>query len=347
MVDYYPLGGQRRINEIVYAGSHDAAITKGGGNAKTQGLNIGDQANAGVRIFDLRIAGHAKKLGIGGAKLQAFHADPAFQKSTGRAGGLDTTRLLAGTWGMNLDAILAQATAFVTGSNEFLILKFDKCTNWGAIADECRQVCGNALYDRARNLNLVTQDDLKGKVVALFADKAFQALGNKTGIHGFKNLAGGGAYDANYDGLQYHGKGGTSAAKPSHYIQENYDKQKALMKTAASGNPDVVGMMYWTTTGLFGDIKKRNRKMWKDRKRPMLEQLFQDGMGDEINDRIPNGLDAGAPANAGVCRRFIPNFVMVDFADVDKCRYIYELNALTNTELAQVMAGLADDASDA
>ena len=56
MITYYELGASKQLNEIVVAGSHDAGITSGGTNVKTQALDIGEQAQAGVRVFDLRIA---------------------------------------------------------------------------------------------------------------------------------------------------------------------------------------------------------------------------------------------------------------------------------------------------
>ena len=56
MITYYELGPDKQLNEIVVAGSHDAGITSGGGNVRTQALEIGDQAKAGLRVFDLLIA---------------------------------------------------------------------------------------------------------------------------------------------------------------------------------------------------------------------------------------------------------------------------------------------------
>lgn len=41
----------RAINELVFAGTHDAGINKGSGNEKTQDLDIGGQAAAGDRIL--------------------------------------------------------------------------------------------------------------------------------------------------------------------------------------------------------------------------------------------------------------------------------------------------------
>ena len=72
MIQYYKLGAEKRLNEIVMAGTHDAGITKGKWNAKTQKLNIRGQADAGVRIFDLRIAGSAAPV-FGDVKLKTYH----------------------------------------------------------------------------------------------------------------------------------------------------------------------------------------------------------------------------------------------------------------------------------
>jgi hypothetical protein len=67
----------KRLNEIVMAGSHDAGIASGAANAKTQSLDIFLQATAGVRLFDLRIA--ARTVSSGGvlgkeAQMKAYHA---------------------------------------------------------------------------------------------------------------------------------------------------------------------------------------------------------------------------------------------------------------------------------
>ena len=55
-IKYYDLGGLKKLHEIVMVGTHDAAITRGHGNVQTQTLNVLQQATAGVRFFDLRIA---------------------------------------------------------------------------------------------------------------------------------------------------------------------------------------------------------------------------------------------------------------------------------------------------
>lgn len=51
--------GDRLLNQIVMAGSHDAGIDTGKKNVKTQDVNLLNQAIYGVRVFDLRVKGHA------------------------------------------------------------------------------------------------------------------------------------------------------------------------------------------------------------------------------------------------------------------------------------------------
>jgi hypothetical protein len=75
MIKYSKLGTDKQLNQIVMAGSHDAGITGGMWNVKTQSLNIGEQAAAGVRVFDLRIAAQNTSILGNGSKveLKAYH----------------------------------------------------------------------------------------------------------------------------------------------------------------------------------------------------------------------------------------------------------------------------------
>lgn len=82
MINYYELGPDKCLNEVVMAGSHDAGITSGGSNSQTQSVDIHGQATAGVRIFDLRIPAATVAETTGGTKnaeLKSFHADSRFQ----------------------------------------------------------------------------------------------------------------------------------------------------------------------------------------------------------------------------------------------------------------------------
>jgi hypothetical protein len=349
MVEYYQqLGAYRRLNEIVFAGSHDAGITGGGGNEKTQNLDILGQARAGVRIFDLRIAGaRAKVDGHRAVELKAYHGGPSKKEVVRRVVGMEgkknVTRSVMkfGTWGVGLQQMLKGALAFVQEkTNEFLILKFDKCINWDLIAEMCVDELGDALYREAGNLNKKTLEQLRGKVIVLFTpggqaaiDDQFRGTG---GILGIKNLYGNGqVYDKTYNGLQYYGKGGTdlTTAGKGRSIQENYVKQLRLMQGGAVLNRNVMGMMYWTTTGVAGSIENRNKKMWEPKHRQELRDLWQAGMGTAVKARAPEGIDPDTIAGGAIFKRFLPNIIMIDFASPNKCRTIFRLNQLIPTDL--------------
>jgi hypothetical protein len=339
-INYYQLGPGKRLNEIVMAGSHDAGITKGLGYAKTQSNGIYDQALAGVRVFDIRVSG---QLGIFQNKvtLATYHCEkPNNVPVSMKVKHLYRPKqevvksdLGGGVWGQKLKDILDDAAAFVhQNRTEFLILKFDKCSNWEQIAEMCVLELHHRLYKGAGNLNLKTLDDLKGKVVVVFEDAAWHTIRNKyrgrNGILAFKNLHGTGAYDENYNGIQYFGKGGTSIWTPrSKCIDENYSKQFDLMlEPALHHNPNVMGMMYWTTTGALGNIRKRNKMMWKTPQVERLQRLWASGVDDMVVQRIPAGGLGLKVDRYWTVKKFLPNIIMVDFADKTKCETIYSLN---------------------
>ncbi|MGI4878231.1 MAG: hypothetical protein ACRYG4_12185, partial [Janthinobacterium lividum] len=225
MVTYYSLGAAKKLNEIVMAGSHDAAITQGSGNAQTQDLDIFDQASAGVRIFDIRITGAIVKSGSGGdvGSLKAYHGQSlggggtqsVTDLRTGQVGNMTIKPMKLGTYGMSLSKILTDAAKFVAKEGtEFVILKFDKCDNWPGIAEACIVLLGDKICKIRTNLNTKTLDELKGKVIVLFSVEGRTSLGWSTppevsGILAFENLKEGGSFNANFAGLQYYGKGGT------------------------------------------------------------------------------------------------------------------------------------------
>jgi hypothetical protein len=353
MVTYHELGARRQLNEIVIAGTHDAGITRGGSGVQTQTLNIGEQAKAGVRFFDLRIAAAVTSQshptsGRPVAELRAFHADDKVVMHLNRkvilAGTdnkvkLEQSKLGGGAFGLALSEMLRQARNFVNsteGKEEFLILKFDKCTNWGLIAEACRQILGWTLYTDGGNLNTRTLGELRGKVIVLFSQKGWDELqGNTQGILRFKNLSGEGAtYQPVYDGLQYYGKGGTSPFNPFDKLKQNIKKQtKLVLGGSALRDPAVIGMMYWTTTGLFESIQKRDDGMWDSPNVMKMKAVWGQGLADFVNARttLPSTNNL---AQAQQRRSFFPNIVMIDFADDTKCGIIRGLNDLSASHLA-------------
>ena len=365
MINYYQLGGNKRLCDIVVAGSHDAGITSGGANEQTQNLDIFDQARAGVRVFDLRIAAtKTSSSSSAPVHLKAFHADPKLMfnrdktgKNLGdfnnRQGNVTTTKLpLGGTFGMGLPDMLDQACDFLKyNTTEFLILKFDKCKNWPLIAEICVSKLGSYLYTGTGSLNEKTLDDLKQKVVVLFTQAGLDAVSGQghtsaTGIWGCKSLTKGGSYSSTYDGLQYIGKGGTNpldGKSDMGKIAANIAKQGKLMRLGARGtDPEVMGMLYWTTTGLKRSIQDRDRTMWGPNKQPsLLAQLWEDGFGEAIEERLPVHMSPTAYATGAVLKAFMPNIVMVDFADIQKGTFIHGLNTTATTMLTDAARKIA------
>jgi hypothetical protein len=372
-IKYLELGPHKRLHEIVMAGSHDAAITQGKSNIQTQSLNIRQQAAAGVRFFDLRIAaaatgdmdGHHKV-----AELRAFHADGATKKDETKFRSVDgkhvpvvrtkMKKVIGGGFGETLTKILTDARDFVEneGAGEFLLLKFDKSKNWHLIADACVAVLGanpSVLLTGYVNLNKTKLTDLRSKVVVLFSDDganevrtatAFsQAYGPTDGILRWRKLGGdGGAYQKDFWGLQYYGAGGTQALAfwrtKGGKVKENVGKQGDLvrgtlaMKNRVPGSEHVLGMMYWTTTGLTHSIETRNDNMWLAPNVVKMKQLWKEGLEDYVENVNPLALPQGSPAVGPTRKRHMPNIIMVDFADQLKCSTIYELNAMTPQEAA-------------
>jgi hypothetical protein len=353
MIDYISLGGHKQLNEIVFAGSHDAGIIGGGANVKTQVLDIEGQAAAGVRLFDVRITGALVKKSDGGSvvSLKSYHGQgfeskkEAIDLRTGETGKVKVKTLLAGEFGLSLTKICTDAAKFVARNpSEFLILKFDHCSNWDMIAEACMDLLGNTIYKGGGNLNTKTLQDLSGKVVVAFASKGMAELngryGPQHGIVGIKNLKSGGSYDASYAGLQYFGKGGTDVSKPFKKVAQNVDNQGKLMKKGVGTDPQVMGMMYWTSTGVFESIEERNDTMWTKVKKEELKKLWTQGLYASIQERIGATLNGKAYSTGATLKAFMPNVVMIDFADEDKCKTIYGLNTVASVDLADVASVL-------
>jgi hypothetical protein len=258
--------------------------------------------------------------------------------------------------------MLSDASKFVTKNNtEFLILKFDKCHNWPMIAKACVDVLGPDViytYSGTGDLNSKSLRELRGKVIVIFQEKGRQAVrqlyGPDQGILGFTNLWNGGAYKDDYPGLQYKGKGGTSIFKPFNKVEQNIKKQTKVMtatsrkvksgkwykrktKIRVDDNPSIVGMMYWTTTGINESIRDRDSGMWTQPNVQRMQSMWNNGLESAIASRTDklsriDGFDKGA-----VLKAFMPNIVMIDFADPTKCKHIFELNTVPPTFLISSM----------
>ncbi|MGZ5790352.1 MAG: hypothetical protein ACXWJF_12960 [Burkholderiaceae bacterium] len=323
-------GATKQLNQIVFAGAHDAGITGGRHNVKTQHAGIRLQANSGVRIFDVRI----KDTPIG---MAAYHGNAKLNPAE---------KHKRGAYGETLEAILTDAKDFVEneGSSEFLILKFDKCKNYRTIAAACITILGKKLYKGTGSLNIKTLADLQGHVIAVFTSEGLTEIGslwNSThGIFGCRSLDRNQNHDPDYSGIQYYGKGGTKVWKihsQDMKIRENRQTQKKLMRQGMNTTDrDVMGMMYWTSTGILESIKERNDKMWNIDKHShkSMESVWNKLLVESISLRIGdiNGAEYSA---GGLLKVFMPNIVMIDFADGNKGNIIKNLNNIAATRLVE------------
>jgi hypothetical protein len=235
--------------------------------------------------------------------------------------------------------MLEQAKQFVTSNpDEFLILKFDKCSNWTAIAQTCVRVLDTKIYDDGGNLNTRTLADLAGKVIVVFTPEglAESGYGPAMGIMGVRRVDLDTPYEANYQGLQYCGKGGTKLSNVTgDKTRENIATQSRLMKDGAAGNPDVMGMMYWTTTGIAQSIRSRNTSMWTSSNKKKLRELWESGLSESIESRLGGNIDPTNYSSGGLLKAFMPNIVMIDFAKEKRCQMIYDLNTVASTQLTE------------
>ncbi|HTV42645.1 MAG TPA: hypothetical protein VMF08_18925 [Candidatus Sulfotelmatobacter sp.] len=355
-IRYRDLGGSKRLQEIVFAGSHDASITSGSSSAQTQDLDIGGQAAAGVRLFDLRIL--ARKFKDGGASLVGYHgvargkSTSQFTSShTGKTQDVKTNSDIMGEFGQKLSTMLKQGKDFVEKTGEFLIFKFDKCSNYPLVADYCTKLLGTAIYKPIGiEFSKLTLNDLKKKVVCVFNDGALKEMkgyGAKDGILGFRSLKGKdgvGVYDPEYPGLQYYGKGGTDWKKiyqtNNMKMKDNQDIQKKMLLAMARQEDDfaanVLGMMYWTSTGFTSSIRKRNENtMWGGTGVARMGQLWREGLEASISTQLQRD-QIKTLTYKGVTRMkaYFPNIIMIDFADPGKCKTIYDLNKVAEEKLA-------------
>jgi len=368
-INYRDLGGSRRLQETVFAGSHDASITQGDACAQTQDLDIAGQANAGVRLFDLRIA--AKRDGEN-VKMVGYHGSPGGGKTVfetskwGTIHEMETHKKITGEFGLGLHRMLKQAKKFVRDTNEFLIFKFDKCTNYPAIAEMCVSVLGDNIYTPiGKEFSKLTLDDLQQKVVCVFKDKEREAMGqgygDDQGILGFRSLKGEknsmGTYDASFPGLQYYGKGGTN---PFKMYQTNKMKRadnegiqrEMLLAMANQVNvdaPNVLGMMYWTSTGSLSSIRERNEiTMWSETGVRRMGELWREGLHASIANqllrdqvrynrgfKIKKEDDVTEYTAVKRLKAYFPNIIMIDFADTAKCESIFDLNRVADSKLTK------------
>lgn len=390
--DKYP---SKQLNELVLLGSHDAAIATGGSNAMTQTKDIFYQAVNGARFFDLRVAAFKTSFMGGKVELRSYHdatkiSSPTLRidnkmkvadLSNAKHSDIKVHTTVLGVAGFGLQAMLQDAKTFLktVGTSEFLIFKFDKSENWDLIVDTCLSEVGQdgLLYQtrdpKKRNINVMTLEQLRGKLLILFPEDAFDKIGrmrNDLYSYGFlawRNLYSKGqrsakSYEEYFSGFQYYGKGGVSASASgdSGKINQNKNIQDKLMqgkgdyeikvkrnlwkgrlgRTIDSGehngnlNPNVVGLMYWTTTGPSNSgILKRNNKMWSD---AVKEEMVNIGL--QHSNKSISAM--GTSSAATVVKKFMPNIIMVDYVDHMKGMTVLSMNNVKAVEVANSMEAM-------
>jgi hypothetical protein len=345
---YYNLGASRKVNETVFAGSHDAAITSGGGSTKTQSESIIEQARCGVRIFDIRISG--QRTPDHGAKLSAFHGSNTPVTKTKNVGGvqrpIEVTKMVAGHWGLDLDVILDECVGFLRECpSEFLILKFDKSSNYEMILEACRIKLKTRLYTTTGNIADKSLADMAGKVVCGFMGEGYTKLWNANkrigdGVAQIVNLYSEPTqHNPNINGLMYYGKGGTSVTQPKPFAApvkgkylENIEKQSRILNDAnANYGTDVLRMMYWTQTGFVRSIESRDKMGWTPGATDQMKQLWAAGAYDHLNGSVP--LAHRMNNLATPFEVYLPNFILIDFANQMKGQTIYDLNTLPRSAI--------------
>ncbi|MBX7102648.1 MAG: hypothetical protein K1X57_01110 [Gemmataceae bacterium] len=95
-------------------------------------------------------------------------------------------------------------------------------------------------------------------------------------------------------------------------------------------------MMYWTTTGVNKSIKERNDLMWDDNHRGGLREIWESGLFDYMTEALPNNVDMASFSSGGMLKLFMPNIVIIDFAQHEKCRHIYGLNEVATSEITRI-----------
>lgn len=347
----------KRLCDVVFPGTHDAGIYGNdlGGVIKTQNLSIGEQANAGVRYFDLRIINVKTN---GKLEQRAYHAPGFNKKDDKKLGSYQTPATGGGVGGDRLTQMLDQAREFVMKNpEEFLILRFSKCGDMEEVANQCILKLGNQRFASNVNLNIATIASLQGKVIVVFDSgdfNKFPALLKSTpGILPVKAMfnkkgEGHAEYNPHMWGLQYFGNYSNTGDK-----KKNIKKQLNILSQGPVSSPELLGMMYWTLTSnwkeglhkLFNSIETRDKGMWTSSQRALTD-AWKAGVKSHIIARAgvlhqqwrANGFPPQAVDR--VSKSFMPNIVMIDFADPNRCATIWNLNLATEDMIGKLRGDL-------
>ncbi len=313
------LDDNKRLNQIVMPGSHDAAMYETNGvstfasDAKviTQNLSIADQLDAGCRFFDLRV--YNKKTGRFGRRANNLYTGH-FMEAFGH-GKHDQ-----GAYGPSLATVLDHVSEWIQrdeNDGETVILRFshikDKWTE--AIIEAINAAIPlNYRYRAPQAMALpmarLPIGPMRGKVIIACTDN-FPNLPLR-GIHRFYKYGDGvtglitcGKYSNTNDYAAMRGGRGRGFFKRKKTGQGQYmDKHNDHQHRAPIGNPDHIFILYWTLTG--GNIAETSV--------PALAGVANDLCGD-------HGLLHGQTFTGRM-----PNVVLMDFINDARCQSVYGLN---------------------
>ncbi|HEY6640814.1 hypothetical protein [Povalibacter sp.] len=299
-----------QLIEMVLPASHDAGVYGDSLTrvacpkryARTQGSNIYNQAMSGSRVFDVRVFLKRIKDEAGNSVLEPtmghFAAEkfkwPKVGKSTGAFGG----------YGGSFMTAVRDAVAYVkTYESEFLILRISHTycpENVRAALSQFMATGDNASYVYNQNGNIATcsLDELRGKVVMVFASEFHHGFSARDGYLPMYRYETG---TPTVSGLCFCG---------TYKSKKDMKDVLQVAQTAAdehSGHPkDHLHWVYWQQTG--GNVSSNTQG--KGGAHARLGDFIQ-----EIQIKMRNGGQWS-----------LPNVIGHDFVNEVTCRQIIELN---------------------
>ncbi|EIL95462.1 hypothetical protein UUC_18224, partial [Rhodanobacter denitrificans] len=91
-------------------------------------------------------------------------------------------------------------------------------------------------------------------------------------------------------------------------------------------------------TGVVRSIKGRDKKAWTTSGKQQLKQLWTEGGYNYMSNSVPEAFPLDSHATN--FQIYLPNFVMVDFADENKGQTIYDLNRLSRADIIQLNSSI-------
>lgn len=302
----------QHLCEITMPGSHDAGVYAGDATSKglsgtsntvCQSDRLIDQCKNGSRFFDLRVMNHS-------GELVAHH----------------TTKVLGtrhGAFGGALEKMLDDLTVFVMSNpSEFVIARFSKCGGHASIVEAVKRCCGDVLLKEANVLiSHCRVRQLRGKIIAVFADDFSAQINQLDGIHPFQKYNGGGIQP----GLTTCG----SYADQLDIVKVYKDQITKVHEHDNHNRRDHLHVMYWTQTSGTRDIRKFTTATSSTS--TAADQIptrsggggahaFAEHMTTFVKDKMER-------RGKGVARPSLPNVVMYDFVNPQTSALIIALNS--------------------